>query len=594
MNILKQKNEKLPVKTIIKRLRDSILMINKYRKGYIIAMILCAIILGIMPAVSTKVLQIIINYLQQGGARLSKYILLILLYILIDIILILVQAAENIYNSKFKMEFSNYLKFKMQSHAMDIPLKYYENNESYDLIRRAQDQNGGTIISFIDSIIFLFQILITLMSNIWIISGFHPEVIAIIFIIPLLRYIFSLYILKKKYQLTMIRTKDDRLAWYIEHLFLTGYAYKEIKLFSLKEFLLERYRNIKNNWIEKDMNIIKKSSKVQVILALIDECLSGGIFYFYIISGLKKVIFIGDVITYTKCIFSIKSNITNLLNNFSTIMENALYVDFLYQFFELSGDDTTDKEDNCEIDKIETIEFKHVTFKYPETKQYILRDLNLKLVKGKTLGIIGKNGTGKSTIIKILLGFYTDYEGEIYVNGINFRKLKEGDYYQKVSCLFQDFMKFEFSLRENIGFGCMDRIQMDKSIVSTLQKVGLDYLCATNEGIDLLLGIWFGKRQLSLGEWQRVSIGRAIFREADVYILDEADASLDVESEAKLIELYNEVFTNSIGIFVTHNIKAVRKVADEILVLTNDGEYEYGKHIELLKKRGEYYSLYNM
>ncbi|BFL48138.1 ABC transporter ATP-binding protein [Lactonifactor longoviformis] len=588
-------NDETKIKDIIVNLKKCFYLILRYSRLYMCVTLCFSILQGIFPALSLVVMQKILNKLQSGDRVLLPFIYLIIVYTLIDMISSLLSAIYNYYYTKFLSHFNKHIELLRLKKGVELSLRDYENTETYDVINRAQQQNGQTVLSFFGQFMSILQLVITICSSLIILANFRTGwiVILIILIFPFLKYLFTLKIAKMQYDMRSRRTKDERNIWYIDYLIMTGVAFKEIRIFGLKEYFIKKYTALMDKIIQQDVNLAKKSILVQTGLLLCDQIAAGGAFLYLVFCGIKQIILIGDVVTYTRCIFSIKNNLESIFEYFSSIANEALLIGWLFDFLELkTAVPLVDSSVN--ISGIDTIQMIHVSYKYKGSSEYALRDISFTIKKNEVLGIVGKNGSGKSTLIKIILGLYDDYEGDILVNDINLKAINKESYYESVSCVFQDYMKYEASLKDNIGYGDLEHIDNTMEIENILKYVKLKENIWLEDGIDVLLGNWFGKKQLSIGEWQRVAIGRGIFKKSKLCIMDEPDASIDAEAERQLIQMYKKVFSHKIGIYVTHKINHVRYLTDQIVVLDNGNVSEFGTHTELMKHEGIYYKLFKL
>lgn len=286
------------------------------------------------------------------------------------------------------------------------------------------------------------------------------------------------------------------------------------------------------NIIDQDVKLVKKATKINATLDFLDQIIFGSIFFYLIMEGVHHSILIGDVITYTKCISTVKSNMETIF---------SLFIRLFFQFLDIK---TSSEDENKKI------EFKDVCFKYKSNDNYVLENINFKIDNNHIIGIVGRNGSGKSTLSKLILGFYDDYEGEILVNGVDLKNLNKISYCKQIGCVFQDYVKYETSLRENIAFGNLRILNNDNIINNALNFVQLKANIYSKEGLDVCLGNWFGGKQVSIGEWQKISIARTLVKDADLYVMDEPDSSLDAESELEMLQSYSKVFQNKLGIFI--------------------------------------------
>ena len=242
--------------------------------------------------------------------------------------------------------------------------------------------------------------------------------------------------------------------------------------------------------------------------------------------------------------------------------------------------------------EFQTIVFSHVSFKYPKTNTYILKDFSLKIEKGKKYAIVGKNGAGKTTLIKLLFKLY-DYEGQIFINGKELREIPNCNLRELFSVVFQDFAKYNMSFNENIMMG-RDKFISQQIVHSMIEKMGLkDVVNRLKSGINTQLGkLEKDSEDLSGGEWQRVGILRSILRDAPISILDEPTASIDPVSESKMYKLFSDLSDGKTMLMITHRLGAT-KIADVIVVIENGVAQEIGTHKELMRQNGLYKKMYN-
>ncbi len=586
--------DKKVIARIYEIIKECICLIHGYNRYFIFITIIIAILQGIIPALSMITMQAIINMLQVEISNIRTFILFIGLYTSLDMLSSLLTALYGYYYTKFSANFDKHIKTLLLNKAADLSLRDFENSETYNIINRAQNQSGDNILSFFNSFISIIRTFIAILSSVAILSRFNIKLIAIILIIPLFKYMYSLKIGKIQYEVQVNRTDKERSIWYINYLFMTGTAFKEIRLYGLKEYLIKKYNVIKRAIIEQDIAIARKSTIVQTILSFGDQIVSGTIFYYLVHCGIRKLILIGDVITYTKCIFSIKRDLETILSLFSSIAKSSLFIGLLFKFINLEVDKDKSNKDAIKINEINRIQLDNVSYKYKGAKDYALKNISLTIDKNSVLAVVGKNGSGKSTLIKIILGFYDDYEGNILINGIDIKKIDKKEYQKHVACIFQDYMKYEASLRENVSFGSISNIHKDDKIMNMLDFVKLNKNIYKDEGLDTIIGSWFGDKQLSIGEWQKIAIARGLIRDAELYVLDEPDSSLDAEAEFKMLNAYKKVFRGRLGIFVSHKVSHVNQITDRVVVLDKGRIVEEGNHEKLMKNQGVYYNLFRI
>ena len=262
-------------------------------------------------------------------------------------------------------------------------------------------------------------------------------------------------------------------------------------------------------------------------------------------------------------------------------------------FFNLPELDNTQK---AKSGAIKQIEVRNLSYRYSGKTEYALKNIDLKINSNEIIAIVGQNGSGKTTLIKILMGFYEDYEGEIFVNGINLKEIDKQYYLTQIATLFQDFVKYEATFRENVAYGNLQIKDNDSKLYEIIKLFGLEKLVADEaRGLDTQIGFWFDNgKQISLGQWQKVALSRAFAKEASMYILDEPNAALDPISEYNLAQLYFKLIRGNIGIIVAHKFNNFCKQVDKIIVM-KDGKIESeGKHEELIENSHLYKQLYEI
>lgn len=363
------------------------------------------------------------------------------------------------------------------------------------------------------------------------------------------------------------RAKDERKTWYLTYLLTHDFSFKEISLLDLKDYFLKKYWSISALFIRQNTSILKRKTLFNILYELSIQIVSAIIIGVAIMSAYVGEILVGNVMSYIRSVGLVQTNSQAIMSNIYTVYSSTLYMDMLFQFLNYCV-----KEDSSEKivmkEPINKIDIKELSFSY-NGKTKVLDKINLTLVQGEKVALVGPNGSGKSTFLKILAGLYNIEEGEILINGRSLKDLDIRSYRSKMSVLFQDFVKYELSLRENIGFGDIQNLNNDEKMVQMLHKLQTKFLQTDNGSynLDLQLGNWFEDGcQLSQGQWQKIALGRVYFRDASFYILDEPNAALDTVSEREVFEKFFELSKDKIGVFISHRLNAA-KMADKIIVM---------------------------
>lgn len=575
------------VKEFFPTIKKSCKLIQKCSCFFVFVNLCIACIQGIIPGITIIVFQRIINSLQQNIDTVEHIIFLILFYVGLNIINELISTLYSFYNEKFNLEFSQYVNMLMLEKSAKLELKDYENSETYNIINRAQSQNGTSILTFITGTIEIFKQIISVITISIILVRFCWWMLPLIFGISIVRSMVTVYTDREWYKLRVSRTNDERTNRYINYLLLTGIAFKEILLYGLSNYFFMKYKNISDKIKNQDKEMQKKIAIYDILFDIGSWVSMGGLFGYVMYLGVTGRLLIGDITAYIECIENIKSGSNEIFDNIGNMLEQSMYIGFIFEFLEISEFKGNEEFDIGEIYKIE---IKDLSFKYNTT--YVLKNINMTLNKGDSIALVGENGSGKSTLIKLIMGFYREYEGTIKINDIDIKKINKTGYYQKIGCVFQDYTKFEDSIRNNIRFGNI-KTDNTKSIENMLEITHMKERVDEIGGLDTIVGKWFGKEDLSIGEWQRISICRAAFKQANLYILDEPDASLDIFRQEELIETYKNTFKSAIRIFITHKVNYAKEMGEKIYVLEKGEILESGSHTKLLNDKGKYYEMFN-
>lgn len=574
-------------KNIIENIIWSITELYKFQKKYIGLFWFQAVISGILPIVSLVLIQQIINILQYKTAGIElliiKLVIMILFRLFCGISLnYLKLAIENL-----ELEFGAYLQAKILKKIAMLDSKDFENSKTYDLINRTRYDGNAGILGTIKILFAFISVLISTISYIAIIANYNIFIFSVIIVLPVIRYFYERKYNLEEYNVSIRNTEMERKSSYISFLLTNSENFKEIKLYQLFAYFIKKFEKIKGKYNFDFIRLHNKRTRTYSIINIFDsivDCL--GMMYI-LIQTFNGYLLIGDFILYNNSIDSLKENIMLVFTQISYIYKNSAMIEQIRLFFDIQSEDTHEK--GIIIDKIDKIELKNVSYRYQEKEQYVLRNISLELCKGEFTVLLGYNGSGKSTLIKIIMGIYSDYEGEIYINKINLKDINLEVYRKKVAVMFQNYIKYESSIRDNIRYGD-NRVENDRELYKILDKVTLEDF---KDNIEQPLGYQFTDGiQISIGQWQKLALGRTLFKPAEVYIFDEPNASLDIASEQAVLNMIWEEMRDKIAILIIHRFNCMLERADKIIVLENGEIEDIGIHEELLRHHGLYYRLY--
>lgn len=575
----------------IDRIKSIFKLIKDLKLSLLIVCLFLCVINVILPYITMINTQEIINRIQIGLS-----IRLILKRLIIFLILgILYIISSNLYNFLI-LKYKEYLYLELNKKFLDNSLKFnlkdFENPEVYNIIQRAEQEIGIRPYNIIISLLSIISQSVNLISAFLILTKWHLTLIIGFILLASFASKYFISISKNEYDILMNRTNYERKSWYISHLLIKDEYIKEVRLFGLSKYLIQQFIELRSRFFKENVDVLKRQYIFSEIYQLMNYVISFFIIFLAIYESTQGILLVGTAMTYINTSSKIENAIQNIVSNIFGIYKDSLYIDNIKKYFNYESNKFYG---NKTLKNITTIEFVNVSFKYPNREVYAIRNTSFKIKKGEILAIVGENGSGKTTIIKLLNGLYDEYEGNILINGIEIREIDKKSLRNCLATLFQDYNKYQFTIKENIGFGSIDNLDDIEKIKYSAKKGGADQFinCLPNNYTQQV-GYWFeGGTQLSGGQWQKLGLSRLFMKNADCLILDEPTASLDPFSE---LEIFKQLYQNSnekINIIITHRfINTV--FANKIIVLKNGEIIEKGKHDELLKQDGFYKDMFDI
>lgn len=577
----------------LKQLPKIVSVIMQVDKKAFFSIILLSLFTGILPVVTLILSQELINSLLKGNDFIIGSIKIFFLYIIVSFVGDLLLEAKGYVQGKFQYLLQYRLNYIILKKCTNLSLEDFETSEMYDKIEKITGEIAYRPFQIFLAIINLLTAAVTMTSSACLLFLWNPYISTVLLIVPVISLLYFLKIGQHEFDVIWNRAKDERKTWYLSYLLTHDFSYKEVSALGIKDYILSKFYVLSNGFIEQNIKILKKKTKFNIAYEIIMQGISMVVIGAALVSAYIGEILVGNVISYIRSVGLVQSNSQSMMANIYNIYNSTLYMEMLFEFLNYcSKDDSIVSKKICTPKEISTISINNLSFSYRNGKK-VLNNINLSLKRGEKIALVGPNGSGKSTLIKILIGLYELEEGEIFINSIPLREVNLKDYQSRVSVLFQDFVKYELTLQENIGFGDINNINSDKKIVQILDKLQADFLKQDDDyDLNMQLGSWFEDgRQLSQGQWQKIALARAYFRNADIYILDEPNSALDTVSEREIFDSFYEISKGKIGIFISHRLNAA-KLADKIIVM-NAGEIEgIGKHDDLVKNCSTYQDLY--
>jgi ATP-binding cassette, subfamily B, bacterial len=373
-------------------------------------------------------------------------------------------------------------------------------------------------------------------------------------------------------------------------------AAKELKLFGLSQFFTDRFTKIANDILDENLALSRRRLLAVAFLSILNQCGYYGAYIWAILHTIRGGLSIDNLVFLTSAIMNASNNISLIFSTLSGIADQALFLTDLLAFFEMKPEVMSKPNALPAPRPIRRgFEFRDVWFKYPDTERWILQDLNFRLEPRERIALIGQNGQGKTTIVKLMTRLYDPTQGQVLLDGIDLREYDIADLCSEIGVIFQDFMKYEMTARENIAVGRIECLDDLESIESAAEKSLADGVIGKLAGgYEQMLGRRFeGGVDLSGGEWQKVALARAYLRESQVLILDEPTAALDAKAEYEVFERFNELTVGKMALFISHRFSTVR-MAERIIVLEDGAIAEEGNHQQLMALGGRYSEMFEL
>lgn len=491
--------------------------------------------------------------------------------------------------------FSNESSIRLMKHAADLDLDQFEDSDFYDKLERARRQTLSRTV-LMSQVLGQAQDIITIffLAAGLVVFNFWLIILLIVAVIP--AFLGESHFNEKSYSLVHGWTPERRELDYLRFTGASDETAKEIKIFGLSNFLTDRFKYLSDKYFSANKKIAVSRAGWGLAFASI-----GSIGYYIayvviIISTVKGTLSIGDLTFLAGSFSRLRGLLESLLNKFSSISEGALYLKDFFDFFDLKPKIVVKQNMIPFPKKIkEGFVFENVGFKYRGSEKWAVKDLSFTLNAGEKLALVGENGAGKTTIVKLISRLYDPTEGRILLEGNDLRNYDPGDLRKEVGVIFQDYVRFQMTAGTNIAVGRIEEQENYSKISDSAKRSLAESVISTlPKGYEQRIGRRFTDGiELSGGQWQKIALARAYMRDAQLLILDEPTASLDARAEYEIFQRFAELTIGKTVILISHRFSTVR-MADRILVLENGKVAEIGTHDELLQMDGMYADLFNL
>ena len=491
----------------------------------------------------------------------------------------------------------NYIKVMMLEKAKTVDIASYDRPEFYEKLENANREASMRPIHILTATFNVISALISAISFVIVLIGVSPFAPLIILLASLPGAIVNYYFRHRSFRYMRWHSKERREMMYYSGLMVDKDRAKEIRILGLSDTFIDRYKGVFSKYYKGLRSLILKEGISQMIVGLISTLINCGLLVMVAYSVIYENGLIGDFSLYSGALSSIGTYVTTLLSSTATIYEGTLFIENMMDFMKEERHISAPPEPiEPKRGEDHTIVFENVSFMYPAADRYVLKDVSFEINSRDSVVLVGLNGAGKTTLIKLLTRLYDPTEGRILLDGHDLREYEPEKLYNIFGIIFQDYGKYAETAGENIRLGdCAREYNAEEIKSAAVAGNAHDFIMSLRNGYETPLTRMFEDDgiELSGGQWQKICISRAFFKESDILILDEPTASLDPIAEAEVFRQFSELSENKITIFVSHRLSSAVG-ATKIVVLDGGRVAEIGKHEELMALGGRYHHLFTV
>lgn len=563
-----------------------------------LALAFLTLVAGLLPAAIAYVGKLIVDgviHAAQTGSVGDRN--LTLSYLGLEAILVAMQAGSQrgiaLCQSLLRMQLGQKVNVLILQKALTLEMSHFEDADFYDKMTRARREASTRPLSLVGRSFGIVQYALSLISFGGLLLQFSGWAVVILMLAALPSFVAETRFAGEAFRLFQWRSPEAREQSYLEWLMSHDTTAMEVKLYQLGDVLLNRYHAIFDSLYEEDRNLTIRRNVWTYLLGLISTAAFYGAYVWIVLEAIVRRISLGELTMYLTVFRQGQATFTNLLSTIGGMYEDSLYLSNLYEFLDQKIPQPPGRAIRGPRPG-DGLRFEQVNFRYPDQSIDVLKSVSFHLKPGEKLAIVGENGSGKTTLIKLLTRLYTPNSGRILLDGLDLQQWDLEALQRRIGVIFQNFVRYQFTVGENIGAGDVDYLEDHWRWQTAAEKGTANTFIETMpEEYHTRLGRWFkGGRELSGGQWQKIALSRAFMRtQADILVLDEPTSAMDAEAEMQIFNRFRAMTPNQMAILISHRFSTVR-MADQIIVLVDGEILERGTHEELVQLGGRYAHLF--
>lgn len=485
---------------------------------------------------------------------------------------------------------------RLLTQASKLDMGHFDNSDWHDRLARAKRDVSWRPGDLTWSVLGLSGNIVTIVLMATLLASLHYVLVVLALAAAVLSLALERRVTSRLYEFFYKETPEEREREYLGDLLVQPRTTKEIRAYVLADYLLGRHGNLSEDLFRQREQMYRSGTRTSMLTGLVSGTTLALAYVFVAIRGAAGTIDPGGVVLVIGAFTSVAGTLGQISSTFVAVDQHTTFLDDYFSFLGIDPLVPAPAEPRAiPSGPIDGIEFDDVTFSYPGGTEPAIAALSLQIRSGELIALVGENGAGKSTLVKLLLRFYDVDHGSVHVGGVDLRDLDPGALRSRIGVLFQDYANYELTIRENVVMGRPNGKKDDERVMEALRRSRSEWLVKKMpKGLDSRVGRLFeGGHDLSGGEWQRLALARIMYRDADIWILDEPTSSLDPEAEAGIFAELKENLRGRIGIVISHRFSTVR-IADRIAVIDDGRVTELGTHDELLRADGRYAQLFEL